>query len=63
MFITEQIRTISGIFANLGHIFFASIVLPFITTPQSANNILLILSGFSIAVMFWIISVTLIKEV
>jgi len=62
-FTSEQIKTISGIFANLGNIFFASIVIPFIATSQSPDEILLLLSGVSVAITLWVISITLVKEI
>jgi len=55
---SEQIKVVSGIFANLGHIFFASIVIPFILGPPKTHvDIWLVLFGVSAALSLWSVGI------
>ncbi len=58
---SEQIKTVSGIFANLGHIFFASIVIPFVVSPADGNMIL-IFFGVATALLMWSISIIILTK-
>ena len=57
----EQIKTISEISANVGHIFFASVALPYWLNPQGLTNFLMVLTGLFMAFWFWTASVKLTK--
>jgi hypothetical protein len=60
---SEQIKVVSGIFSSLGHIFFASIVIPFIGLSEMPENISLILFGVLVAMSLWTISIVLSGEI
>ncbi|OIO46376.1 hypothetical protein COU05_01860 [bacterium (Candidatus Gribaldobacteria) CG10_big_fil_rev_8_21_14_0_10_37_21] len=57
----EQTKAISEISANVGHIFFGSVALPFWLKPQGLSGILMVFTGLFIAICFWVASIKLIK--
>jgi hypothetical protein len=59
---TERIKVISGIFSNLGQIFFASSVIPFLFPVTAPAKIPAALLGLVIALACWIFSILLVKE-
>jgi len=58
----ERIKVISGIFANLGQVFFASSVLPFLFPVTAPAKIPVALAGLAIALTCWIFSILLVRE-
>ena len=62
MFSSEQLKVISGILANLGHISITSVVLPFILPGYINGAVGLILLGSLLAILFWIFSILLVKN-
>ena len=60
-FSLTQLNHLAGILSNIGHIFFASMVIPFLLSP--IINIKLIIYGGWLAIFFWICSLSLLKKV
>lgn len=60
---SEQTKVVSSIFANLGYIFFASTVIPFLISPGVSENLWLVLSGISVALCLWAASITSVKGI
>ena len=58
----RQLKVISEICVGLGHISVASIVIPFLFPPFGNQNISSAILGLLIALIFWSVSVLLIKE-
>lgn len=60
---SEQVKVVSGIFANLGHIFFASGVLPFLFPGIAPKSSLTAFIALIIALFCWWLSVSLVKNI
>lgn len=58
----ERIKVISGIFANLGQVFFASSALPLLFPEGISLNPFSAFFGLILALMCWFISILLAKE-
>ena len=58
----ERTKVISGIFANLGQVFFASSVLPFLFPVTAPAKIPAVFAGLVIAFVCWIFSILLVRE-
>jgi len=43
--------------ANLGHIFFASVALPFWLALKNPSDFLVVIFGIFVAICFWVISI------
>ena len=58
----ERGKVVSGIFANLGQVFFASAVLPFLFPVTAPAKISAVLAGLIIALVCWTVSILLVRE-
>jgi hypothetical protein len=57
----EQLKTVSGILANLGQVCIASAVFPFVVPRFAPEAALSIFSGALLALFFWALSVAFVK--
>ncbi|HEX9722386.1 MAG TPA: hypothetical protein VGA53_03920 [Candidatus Paceibacterota bacterium] len=58
----ERTKVISGIFANLGQVFFASSVIPFLFPTAVSPQISTASFGLLVALLCWLISIIFVKE-
>ena len=61
-FSDEQIKVLSGIFANVGYIFFASGVLPFLFQQWIPEKLFPLVGALTISLVFWSYSIKLVKD-
>ena len=59
----EQIKTLSEILADLGQVSIASVVIPFVIPTFSKDAIMTIIIGTLLALLFWTLSILLVKNI
>lgn len=58
----EQLKTISSISVNLGHIFFASMVIPSLILPNTQTDPWLVPWGILLTISSWLASLVVVKK-
>ena len=62
IFSSVQLKTISEIFSDIGQVCIASMVIPFIIPGFEKDQIATIILGTSLALLFWTLSILLVKK-